>query len=127
MVQQLAAGWGFPNALLQHAIGDLETLSVDIGAIQARRDRMVTALRIDGLRGHPARGHLLPHGPLAGPRRHRVHRAPGRAGALVLPGTIVESPGWFRISLTASDAMVDRGLEAFRRPRPGESRSARRP
>ena len=34
-------------------------------------------------------------------------------GALVLPGTIVESPGWFRISLTASDAMVERGLEAF--------------
>jgi aspartate aminotransferase len=35
-------------------------------------------------------------------------------GALVLPGTIVESPGWFRISLTASDEMVDRGLEVFR-------------
>ena len=35
-------------------------------------------------------------------------------GALVLPGTIVEKPGWFRISLTASDAMVERGLEAFR-------------
>ncbi len=31
-------------------------------------------------------------------------------GALVLPGSIVESPGWFRISLTASDAMVERGL-----------------
>ena len=38
---------------------------------------------------------------------------------LVLPGTIVESPGWFRISLTASDAMVDRGLEAFRAARGG--------
>jgi aspartate aminotransferase len=35
-------------------------------------------------------------------------------GALVLPGTIVESPGWFRISLTANDAMVERGLESFR-------------
>jgi hypothetical protein len=27
----------------------------------------------------------------------------------------VETPGWFRISLTANDAMVERGLEAFRR------------
>ena len=36
-------------------------------------------------------------------------------GALVLPGGIVECPGWFRISLTASDEMVERGLEAFRR------------
>jgi hypothetical protein len=26
----------------------------------------------------------------------------------------VESPGWFRISLTASDDMVERGLEVFR-------------
>ena len=34
-------------------------------------------------------------------------------GALVLPGGIVECPGWFRISLTASDEMVERGLEAF--------------
>jgi aspartate aminotransferase len=34
---------------------------------------------------------------------------------LVLPGTVVEVPGWFRISLTASDAMVDQGLPAFER------------
>ena len=33
--------------------------------------------------------------------RHRV---------LVLPGTVVEVPGWFRISLTASDAMVEAGI-----------------
>jgi aspartate aminotransferase len=32
----------------------------------------------------------------------------------VLPGTIVECPGWFRISLTASDEMVERSLPAFR-------------
>jgi aspartate aminotransferase len=36
-------------------------------------------------------------------------------GALVLPGSIVECPGWFRLSLTASDAMVERGLELFRK------------
>jgi aspartate aminotransferase len=39
------------------------------------------------------------------------------AGALVLPGTIVESPGWFRISLTASDEMVEKGLRVFRETR----------
>jgi aspartate aminotransferase len=31
----------------------------------------------------------------------------------VLPGTIVEVPGWFRISLTASDAMVDAAIPRF--------------
>jgi aspartate aminotransferase len=34
---------------------------------------------------------------------------------LVLPGSIVEVPGWFRVSLTASDEMVERGLPGFDR------------
>jgi aspartate aminotransferase len=36
---------------------------------------------------------------------------------VVLPGTIVELPGWFRISLTASDAMVESSLSGFERAR----------
>jgi aspartate aminotransferase len=36
-----------------------------------------------------------------------------RHKVLVLPGSIVELPGWFRISLTASDDMVERGLPGF--------------
>jgi aspartate aminotransferase len=32
---------------------------------------------------------------------------------LVLPGVAVEMPGYFRISLTASDAMIDRALPIF--------------
>ena len=35
----------FPNALLQHAIEDLERLSIDVGALERRRDRLVGALR----------------------------------------------------------------------------------
>jgi aspartate aminotransferase len=113
-VQQLAAGWGFPTALLQHAIRDLEGLSVDIPALQARRDRMVPALREMGYEVTRPEGtfYLLARSPdpddLAFCDRLAEH------GALVLPGTIVECPGWFRISLTASDEMVERGLNAFR-------------
>ena len=33
---------------------------------------------------------------------------------LILPGTIFEVPGHFRISLTASNDMIDRALPAFR-------------
>ena len=33
--------------------------------------------------------------------------------AVVMPGTLVERPGHFRISLTASLEMVDRALPAF--------------
>ena len=34
-------------------------------------------------------------------------------GILVLPGSVVEVPGWFRLSLTASDDMVERALPGF--------------
>jgi aspartate aminotransferase len=33
----------------------------------------------------------------------------------VLPGVLFEMPAWFRISLTANDAMVDRALGGFER------------
>jgi aspartate aminotransferase len=36
---------------------------------------------------------------------------------VVLPGAVVEVPGWFRISLTASDAMVEASVVAFDRAR----------
>jgi aspartate aminotransferase len=113
-VQQLAAGWGFPNALLQHAIGDLEGLSIDIAALQARRDRMVPALREMGYEVTKPEGtfYLMVRSP--DPDDLAFSSRLADLGALVLPGTVVESPGWFRISLTASDEMVDRGLEAFR-------------
>ncbi|HET8785110.1 MAG TPA: aminotransferase class I/II-fold pyridoxal phosphate-dependent enzyme, partial [Candidatus Limnocylindrales bacterium] len=116
-VQQLAAGWGFPNALLQHAIGDLEALSIDVGALQARRDRMVPALREMGYEVTNPEGtfYLMVRSPDPDDRAFCTRLA--EAGALVLPGTIVETPGWFRVSLTASDEMVEKGLEVFRRAR----------
>jgi aspartate aminotransferase len=112
-VQQLAAGWGFPNALLQHAITDLEALSVDIPALQGRRDRMVAALQSMGYEVTKPEGtfYLLVRSP--DPDDIAFTDRLAELGALVLPGSIVECPGWFRISLTASDAMVERGLEAF--------------
>jgi len=113
MVQQVASGWGFPNALLQHAIGDLEALSVDIAALQARRDRMVPALRGMGYEVSRPEGtfYLMVRSP--DPDDLAFADRLAGMGALVLPGTIVECPGWFRISLTASDEMVERSLPAF--------------
>jgi aspartate aminotransferase len=32
---------------------------------------------------------------------------------LALPGTVAEIPGYFRLSLTANDAMIDRALPGF--------------
>jgi aspartate aminotransferase len=113
-VQQLAAGWGFPNALLQHAIRDLETLSIDLEALQRRRDRLVPALREMGYETTMPEGtfYVMARSPIEDDLAFTDRLA--EHGALVLPGTIVECPGWFRISLTASDEMVERGLDAFR-------------
>jgi aspartate aminotransferase len=36
---------------------------------------------------------------------------------VILPGTVVEVPGWFRISLTANDEMVEASLAGFERAR----------
>ena len=112
-IQQLAGGFAFPNALLQHALADLEKLSIDIGALERRRDRLVPALRDLGYETTMPEGtfYAMARSPIDDDvafgdilARHRV---------LVLPGSIVEVPGWFRISLTASDKMVEDGLGRF--------------
>src|SRR3546814_8095274 len=41
---QCSLGWAFPSALMQHAVPDLESLSIDISALTRRRDRMIGAL-----------------------------------------------------------------------------------
>jgi aspartate aminotransferase len=112
-VAQLATGYAFPNALLQHSIEDLERLSIDIPAMQRRRDRLVGALREIGYETTMPEGtfYVMARAPIADDvafcdllAKHRV---------LVLPGTVVEVPGWFRISLTATDEMVERGIPGF--------------
>jgi aspartate aminotransferase len=112
-IQQCATGYAFPNALLQHALADLEGLSIDIGALERRRDRLVPALREMGYEASMPEGtfYTMARSPIADDEafaeilaRHRV---------LVLPGTVVEVPGWFRISLTASDEMVEWGIPRF--------------
>jgi aspartate aminotransferase len=116
MIAQLAGGFLFPNALLQHAIEDLEQLSVDVAALQRRRDRLVGALR--GL-GYET---TMPEGTFYVMARSPIDDVAfggllAEENVLILPGTVVEVPGWFRISLTASDAMVESSLAGFERAR----------
>jgi len=112
-ISQLASGYAFPNALLQHAIEDLERLSIDVGAIERRRDRVVGGLRAAGYETTNPEGtfYVMARAPIDDDRAFAARLADH--GVLVLPGSVVEVPGWFRISLTASDEMVDRGLPRF--------------
>lgn len=113
MAVQIAGGWLFPNALLQHALAELETMTIDLDELERKRDRMVAALREIGYEVHAPDGtfYLLPRSPWADDRafvqllvEHDI---------LALPGAITELPGFFRLSLTASEAMIERSLPGF--------------
>jgi aspartate aminotransferase len=117
LVAQLATGFSFPNALLQHAIEDLERLSIDVAALERRRDRIVGALRGMGYDTTLPEGtfYVLARSPMDDDVAFGELLADERV--LILPGSIVEVPGWFRISLTASDEMVENSLPRFERAR----------
>jgi aspartate aminotransferase len=110
---QMCTGFAFPNALLQHALPDLEKISIDIPRLQARRDRMVGALRDMGFDVRVPEGtfYLLPRSPIADDWSFVELMA--RQDVFILPGSLVEMPGTFRLSLTASDEMVERALPLF--------------
>jgi aspartate aminotransferase len=112
-VSQLLTGFAFPNALLQHALGDLEQLSIDVPHLQRKRDRMVAALREIGYEVHAPEGtfYLLPRSPLADDLAFIDLLA--EQHIFCLPGTVVELPGYFRISLTANDTMIEQALPGF--------------
>jgi aspartate aminotransferase len=114
-IAQMVTGWAFPNALLQHALPELVPLSIDVSRIQRRRDRLLTALRGFGYSVHEPQGtfYLLPRSPIADDWAFAERLA--ERDVLCLPGRVAELPGYFRLSLTASDDMVERalpGLEA---------------
>jgi aspartate aminotransferase len=114
-LSQVVTGWAFANADLQYALPRIEQLSIDLDALQRRRDRLIPALQAMGYQATPPEGtfYAMVKSPLEDDleftRMLRQH------GVLVLPGSVVEVPGWFRISLTANDEMVDRGIPGFER------------
>lgn len=113
MAAQFVTGFAFPNALLQHALADLETLSIDVGHLQRKRDLLVGELTAMGYEVNVPEGtfYLMVRSPIEDDTafcdllgEHRIY---------VLPGTTTEMPGWFRLSLTASDEMIQRSLTGF--------------
>ena len=111
---QMALGWCFPNAVMQYAVEDLEHLSIDQAALARRRDRLTATLTAAGYEVLPPEGtfYLWSKWPAGDPERHWSSLADRKV--FVLPGSIMSSPAYLRISLTAADAMVERALPAFK-------------
>jgi aspartate aminotransferase len=99
---QFVTGFAFPNAVLQHAIRDLEALSIDIGALERRRNVLVGGLRVLGYEVVEPEGtfYVLVRSPEDDDRAFAASLA--ARDVYVLPGSVVELPGWVRLSLTAS-------------------------
>ena len=120
MVAQLTyGGHAAPNNVMQRAMGDLEHMSVDVKALQRRRDLMVESLRSFGYDLHSPEGtfYLLPTSP--NPDDVAFVELLAREKVFVLPGTVVQMPGRFRISITGNDDMVERALPIFERAAAG--------
>lgn len=110
---QVSAGWAFPNALMLHALSDFEETSIDIDHLQRKRDHLAPALRRMGYEVNIPEGtfYLLVKSPL--PDDEAFAEILTGHDVFVLPGKVFEYPGYFRISLTASDDMIERSLSGF--------------
>jgi aspartate aminotransferase len=114
---QFINSYSFPNALLQRALPDIAPLCVDVIALQRRRDALVPALADQGYEPTHPEGtfYVLARSPVPDDQAFVARLASERL--FVLPGSTVSLPGWFRISLTGSDAMIEAAIERFARAR----------
>jgi aspartate aminotransferase len=117
MTAQFVNSFSFPNALLQRALPDFADLVIDLEALGRRRDRLVPALASMGYEPTNPEGtfYVLARSPIEDDVAFVARLA--EADVYVLPGATINLPGWFRISLTGSDAMVEASIERFRAAR----------
>jgi aspartate aminotransferase len=109
---QMATAWNFPSALMQYALADLEKLVIDIPAMQSRRDKLCAGLESAGYRVSRPQGAFYVLVETPGPEDAFCKELAQR-DVFVMPGAICGIPGHVRLSLTASDQMVEWALPRF--------------
>jgi aspartate aminotransferase len=107
---QMALGWCFPNAVMQYAVPDLDRLSIDQAALARRRDRLMGALLSAGYSVLAPEGTFYLWSKWTDSDPRRQWNALADRDVFVLPGSLMNAPDYFRISLTASDEMVEWAL-----------------
>lgn len=110
---QLAAGCAFPDSILQYAVKDLETVSIDIAAYQRKRDRLYNSLTQWGYAMTKPAGAFYLWGKAPGDDAVAFAASMAQRGVFVMPGTLFERPADFRISLTGTEGMIEASLPAF--------------
>ncbi len=110
---QILCGWAMASALMQHSLKDLGAVSLNLSDLQRRRDKFVAGLRASAYEVHVPEGafYLTPKSPIKDDFRFVDLLA--EEDVFCLPGSIVNMPGYFRVSITANDDMIDRALPRF--------------
>jgi aspartate aminotransferase len=110
---QPIGGWLLPTCIMQRALPEFENLCIDLERLIKRREKLISALCQGRFRVIPPKGtfYMLVDSPIPNDEQFAQHLAD--KGILVLPGSTLETPGTFRISLTASDAMIEKACIIF--------------
>lgn len=109
----LAIGWGFPDAIMQYAVPQLESLSLDMAELSRKRDRMYGALVGAGVEVTRPEGTFYLWGRAPGDDADAFCNALFARGVYLMPGTLFDQPHHFRISLTATMDTIERALPAI--------------
>jgi aspartate aminotransferase len=111
---QMSMGWTFPDALMQYSVASLESVSIDLDALAAKRDRMLHSLEQWGYRMVRPEGTFYLWGEAPGGDALHFAETLAARSVFVMPGTLFERQRHFRISLTANAEMIERALPIFR-------------
>ena len=109
---QMALGWCFPNAVMQYAVPDLEALSSTWRRSRPARPADGGAER-GGYEVLPPEGTFYLFGRWPAATTSGFWNALADRDVFVLPGRVMNAPGYFRASLTASTEMIERALPVF--------------
>lgn len=113
MALQLAIGWDFPDAVMQYAVPALESVSIDMDELTAKRDRMYGAMSAAGYVVTRPEGTFYLWGRAPGGDGDAFCAHLANSGVYLMPGSLFDRPEHFRISLTATMDMIDRALPAI--------------
>ena len=107
---------GFVNApaLMQHIVAKLQSVSVDVGVYQAKRDFIhneLTAIGYDVVRPQGA-FYMFPRSPIEDDARFVAELQ--KHNVLAVPGRGFGMPGYFRLSFCVTDKTLEGSIPGFR-------------
>jgi aspartate aminotransferase len=110
-----AMGYATPTAFMQRALARLLEIPHDLSAIERRRARCVRVLADAGYELSSGRHTMFVYGRAPGGDALAFVEEAANEGVLVVPSTLFHETGHFRVSVTASDDLLDTGLRILTR------------